>query len=236
MMTRGVVVFDIDGTLTQTNAVDEECYAQAVREVLGVSGISTDWGSYRHSTDNGILSEIIQTHCKRAATMRDMRTVRARFIDLIHERSRSDADGWNEVAGAGEIIRLLPSMGWIVAVATGGWGPSALRKLERADISLLGTAFACADHAFVRLDIIRWALRSAVGGEKSSTLPVVYVGDGFWDIDAARSGGYGFVGIGHGERASRLTAAGSQVVLSDYLDRSQFEQALISACSEYSGR
>lgn len=45
-------------------------------------------------------------------------------------------------------------------------------------------------------------------------------------------GGYGFVGIGHGERASRLVAAGSQVVMSDYLDRSRFEHALISACSQ----
>jgi len=232
MTTRGVVIFDIDGTLTRTNGVDEECYAQAVHDVLGVSGISTDWGSYRYSTDNGILHEIIETQCKRAPTGRDFRTVRSRFIELVSIRSRNDNVGWEEVAGAREILLELPSLGWTIAVATGGWGPSALRKLECANISIPIGAFACADHAFARLDIIRWALRRVVGGTKSSTIPVVYVGDGVWDLHAARAGGYGFVGIGHGERASLLVAAGSQVVMSDYLDRSRFEHALISACSQ----
>ena len=232
MTTRGVVIFDIDGTLTRTNGVDEECYAQAVHDVLGVSGISTDWGSYRYSSDNGILHEIIETHCARAPTGRDFRAVRSRFIELVNVRSRSDREGWEAVAGAREILRELPLMGWTIAVATGGWGPSALRKLECANIFISSIAFACADHAFARLDIIRWALRGAVGGTKSSTIPVVYVGDGVWDLHAAREGGYGFVGIGHGERASRLVDAGSQVVMPDYLDRSQFECALISACSQ----
>lgn len=178
MTTRGVVIFDIDGTLTRTNGVDEECFALAVRDVLGVTGISTDWSSYRHSTDTGILHEIIQTQCKRAPTGRELRAVRARFIELVHDRSESDTEGWEEIAGAREILSELPSMGWTLAVATGGWGPSALRKLQRVDICVAGLAFACADHAFGRLDIIRWALRSAVGITKSSTIPVVYVGDG----------------------------------------------------------
>ncbi|MDA0214405.1 MAG: HAD family hydrolase [Planctomycetota bacterium] len=235
-MTRGIAIFDIDGTLTRTNRVDEECYAQAVQDVLGVSNISTDWGSYRHSSDNGILHEIIETHCKRAPCGRDFRAVRARFIELVSVRSRSDSEGWEEVAGAREILRELPSMGWTIAIATGGWGPSALRKLECVNISISNISFACADHAFARLDIIRWALRGAVGVVKSSTIPVVYIGDGVWDIDAARVGGYGFVGIGHGDRAVLLAAAGSQVVLSDYLDRSKFEHALTSACLEYERR
>ncbi len=229
----GLVIFDIDGTLTHTNAVDESCYEQAVGEVLGVTGISTDWGAYEHSTDNGILSQIIQTHCGRAPTGRDFRAVRARFIELIGERSRTDPNGWSEVGGAREVVQQLPSMGWQVAIATGGWGPSARCKLERAGIPLAGMPFACADHAFARVDIIRWAVRRANGTDhKSSNIPVVYVGDGVWDLEAARSGGYGFVGVGHGDRAARLAVAGSSEVLQDYRDRSRFEQALIGACPE----
>ena len=41
-----LVVFDIDGTLLRTSGVDDECYAQALRETLGIEGISTDWGAY----------------------------------------------------------------------------------------------------------------------------------------------------------------------------------------------
>ncbi len=232
----GLVVFDIDGTLTCTNEIDESCYRQAVGEVLGVEGFSTDWGAYRHSTDNGILSEIIESHCGRAPSGRDFRDVRARFIQLISQKSRSDAEGWSAVEGAPEIMLDLPSMGWMVAVATGGWGPSARCKLDRARISLEGVPFACADHAHSRVDIIRWAIRRAVGSAQSDSIPVVYVGDGVWDLEAARVGGYGFVGIGQGERALRLTEAGSTEVLADYRDQSRFEMAVRAACSNEFGQ
>lgn len=233
MTTRGIVVFDVDGTLCNTNEVDESCMAEAVRDVLGVSDISTDWGAYRFSTDNGIVSEIIQTRCGRAPTMRDLREVRARFIELIHQRGRQDANVWTEVAGAAAVLRELASTGWQVAIATGGWGPSARHKLDRSNISIVGVPFACADHAFERVDIIRWAVRSITRIGKIPTIPVVYVGDGVWDIHAAKSGGFGFIGIGHGERASRLAAAGCSLILPDYCDRSRFEQALISASSNH---
>ena len=52
-----LVMFDIDGTLTQTCAVDAACYVEAVMEVTGLRAISTDWASYRHTTDSGILDD-----------------------------------------------------------------------------------------------------------------------------------------------------------------------------------
>lgn len=163
MTTRGVVIFDIDGTLTRTNGVDEECYAQAVHDVLGVSGISTDWGSYRYSSDNGILHEIIEMHCKRAPTGRDFRAVRSRFIELVSVRSRRDSEGWEEVAGAREILRELPSMGWTIAVATGGWGPSGstqigMRKYFHLDrrFRLRGPRFRSFGHHPLGASCCRW--------------------------------------------------------------------------------
>ena len=35
--TSQLAIFDIDGTLTATNAVDDECYARAVAEMLDVA-------------------------------------------------------------------------------------------------------------------------------------------------------------------------------------------------------
>jgi beta-phosphoglucomutase-like phosphatase (HAD superfamily) len=40
-----LVVFDIDATLTDTNAVHGDCYWQAVCEVLGLSGEHSNWPS-----------------------------------------------------------------------------------------------------------------------------------------------------------------------------------------------
>ncbi|MSR28434.1 MAG: HAD family hydrolase [Phycisphaerales bacterium] len=237
---RGLAIFDIDGTLTMTNALDEECYEASVVETLGVTGFSTDWGGYRHSTDSGILTEIVATHCGRTASGRDIRGVREKFINLVKARSVS-GDCCREVRGAAGILDALPSMGWDVAIATGGWGTSARRKLEVAGIRGNWESFASADDALTRTDIIAWAVRRACArrgaiSSSGTTIPCVYIGDGIWDVQAARSCGFGFVGIGSGERALRLVKAGVQCVLEDYQDQSRFESALDEAASGIQGR
>jgi beta-phosphoglucomutase-like phosphatase (HAD superfamily) len=50
-----LVMFDIDGTLTETMKVDEECFVRSFMDVFGFSDIDTDWSHYRHTTDSGIL-------------------------------------------------------------------------------------------------------------------------------------------------------------------------------------
>jgi phosphoglycolate phosphatase-like HAD superfamily hydrolase len=60
-----LVVFDIDGTLTDTNLVDGECYWRAVREVLGLSGERPDWSDFHHVTDVGIAAELCARHLGR---------------------------------------------------------------------------------------------------------------------------------------------------------------------------
>ncbi len=226
----GLAIFDIDGTLTATNAVDTECYAQAVADVLGVTGISTDWGSYKHSTDSAMLAEIVETNSAHAPSLRDIRSVRSRFIDLIESRSRQ-GEGFAPVRGADRVIRALRECGWTCAVATGGWGPSARRKLESAGVRAEGIAIATADDAFARTDIIEWAARRACAEWRTTRMPRVYVGDGRWDVVAARASGCGFVGIGSGERASQLVAAGAGAVLEDFQDQAQFIAAMQMACS-----
>ena len=42
-----LVMFDIDGTLTQTYEADEACFVQALREMFGFADIDTDWAGYR---------------------------------------------------------------------------------------------------------------------------------------------------------------------------------------------
>ena len=60
-----LVMFDVDGTLTATTAVDHLCYVQAVTEALGIRNFDTNWTQYRNVTDQGCLEEIILTHARR---------------------------------------------------------------------------------------------------------------------------------------------------------------------------
>ncbi|MCC5668027.1 HAD family hydrolase [Nostoc sp. CHAB 5784] len=53
-----LVMFDIDGTLTESNSLDDESYLQALHEVFGFSEILSDWTSYTHVTDACILNSV----------------------------------------------------------------------------------------------------------------------------------------------------------------------------------
>jgi phosphoglycolate phosphatase-like HAD superfamily hydrolase len=47
---------------------------------------------------------------------------------------------------------------------------------------------------------------------------VTYVGDGIWDVYAARDLGWQFIGVGTGPRAERLRSEGASHVVSDFRD------------------
>ena len=63
-----LVVFDIDGTLTDTMGVDATCFVRALSEVCGFSDIDADWSRYKHATDAGIFNEIFQPRVGRLPT------------------------------------------------------------------------------------------------------------------------------------------------------------------------
>ena len=54
------VIFDIDGTLIQSVAVDAELYDRAFRETFAVALPTTDWSVYRDATDAGIFAEAVE--------------------------------------------------------------------------------------------------------------------------------------------------------------------------------
>ena len=51
-------MFDIDGTLVESNVFDSECFQAAIQDVLDTL-FDTNWDKYNHVTDSGILSQII---------------------------------------------------------------------------------------------------------------------------------------------------------------------------------
>ncbi|MBM4112587.1 MAG: HAD family hydrolase [Phycisphaerae bacterium] len=240
-MTLKLAIFDVDGTLTRTSGVDDECWTRAVRLAWGVDGISTDWGSYRHSTDEGIAAEVMETHRGRRATRGDLDSLRECFAGLIEREARERPERFAPIPGAVTILSSLRGHGWIPAIATGGWRRTALLKLASAGVSIEGTAAAFADDAWPREQIVRIAASRAAGGaaagtqgdapndDAASSEPVeriVYVGDGVWDVTAARAGGYGFVGVATDPRASQLRRAGAPTVLEDLAEVDRVVDAL----------
>jgi len=216
-----LAVFDVDGTLAQTSGVDDDCWIRAVRMAWGVEGIDTDWSRYRHSTDEGIAAEIMETHRGRPATRQDLDELRDCFASLIEREAHEHPDQFTATAGAASALRSLPERGWSVAIATGGWRRTALIKLRTAGLDVDGVPAAFADDAWPREEIIGLAAErasKAVSHEAKAMGRIVYVGDGVWDVTAARSRGYGFVGVAVEPRAGLLRRAGASTVLADLAD------------------
>ena len=205
-----LAIFDVDGTLTSTNEVDEICFVRAFAEAHDITGFDTNWDGYRHTTDSGITFQIFQDRFGRSAKPDELLAA---------------------VSGSTKMLaRLRQEPEWTVAVATGCWQVSAQLKLEAANLTLNGFPLASAELGFSREEILQAAIeRAGAHYQQISFDRVVSIGDAPWDVRAARNLELNFVGVGSGERASLLSDAGASYVIKDYQDYDLFLQYLDSA-------
>jgi phosphoglycolate phosphatase-like HAD superfamily hydrolase len=224
-----LVMFDVDGTLTQSSDLDTKAFVQALKDVFGFNSVSTDWGSYTHVSDSGILQEICLTHRGNNPTLNETERFRTRLVQVLSYKA-SICGGIKPVRNASGILScLLTSQEYAVAYAGGSWADSALFKLRSAKLPTEGITYAFADDDFSREGIYSVAQRRAEDHYHCRFSRVVYIGDGVWDICAARRLGYSFIGIGGDEGSKRLHAEGATHVFPDYQDMERFFLAVRSA-------
>jgi phosphoglycolate phosphatase-like HAD superfamily hydrolase len=189
-----LVMFDIDGTLVDSAGFDAELYAQAVREVLNVE-LDRNWNAYEHVSDSGILEQVL----RHTRFDRDRAALAARaqdrFVGLVRDYLGREGAAVREVAGAQRLVERLRALPDVrVAIATGGWEPTARLKLEHVGIDVGGLGFASSSDARARTEIMRFAAQRALGGDACRR--ATYFGDGAWDARASAELGYDFVAVG----------------------------------------
>jgi beta-phosphoglucomutase-like phosphatase (HAD superfamily) len=84
-----LAIFDIDGTLTATNEVDDECFLRAVSETLGVDCGAVDWSDMPHVTDSAIARSLWTRDRGREPTKRDIQALQRRFHDAARRARES---------------------------------------------------------------------------------------------------------------------------------------------------
>ena len=226
---RRIAVFDVDGTLTDTNEVDNECYLRAVGEILGLDAAELNWSRAPHVTDAALLHWLCVEYCGRALSGGEGEAVLDRFLAHLRSELAARPERFQPIAGAAQVFAQLSNKGWAIALATGGWQASARLKLAAAGIPHDPLVMASATDADTRTAIMRLAVERAAAHVGSQFERIVSVGDALWDVKAARELTWPFVGIARGERAIQLRAAGAAVVLPDLLDVTAFCRALDSA-------
>jgi beta-phosphoglucomutase-like phosphatase (HAD superfamily) len=95
-----LVVFDLDGTLTRTCAVDGDCYLRAFDKSFGVKDVDDKWSEYEHVSDIGVMQEVFQSRFGRAPDPTEIEAFVECFVGLLRGRY--------EAAGSPLELSLLP--------------------------------------------------------------------------------------------------------------------------------
>jgi len=182
------IIFDIDGTLVESVAIDDRLYGDAVRAILGNVALRERWASYTHISDAGILREICIDNDLRFDAVHE--SVRTRFGEMF--RAELDKRPCRALNGALECFQSLSNRSDVdVGIATGGWGHTARMKIESAGFDKRDVPFASSDDHHVRTSIM-----SHCRQQMPASGVTVYVGDGEWDMKAAAELSWLFVGVG----------------------------------------
>jgi len=185
------VIFDIDGTLLESAAVDDALYREAVREVLGDVQLRSSLHAYDYVTDAGVFAQILEDNA--IQTEKDAQLeIKEYFVNAL--RSHVERNGpFVEIPGASDLLQSLrKSAAHAVAIATGGWRESAEFKLQSAGLNYSDFPLATANDHHERTGIMEIAL-SQLGTEFES---ITYYGDGPWDREACAALDWRFIPVG----------------------------------------
>jgi len=219
-----LALFDIDGTLTETNEVDDKCFVRAFAASHQITDIETDWTKYNHVTDSGIASEIFNQRLGRSPNEEDFLTFKSRFVENLNEFAFKDKTLFAEVSNAKVMLEKLKlEKNWVIALATGCFYDSAKLKLEKAKIHIKDFPIGTADDAISREGILQTAIEKSLekyGLKKFEK--IVSIGDGVWDVRTAKNLNLDFIGIASGKRAEALREEGANHIIKDFRDYENF--------------
>lgn len=189
-----LVMFDIDGTLVDSNDFDGPLFAEAIRDVLGLS-VDTTWKSYRNVTDSGILEELLSEDDFRWEREVLYEQVKNQFVGLTQDYMSRHPDAVTEITGARTLIARLRECPEIqIAIATGGWRETAELKLDAVGIEHRDLPLATSSDAISRTEVMLLAEQRAAA--RSPFSRKWYFGDAEWDKRASEELGYEFVAVG----------------------------------------
>jgi beta-phosphoglucomutase-like phosphatase (HAD superfamily) len=208
------VLFDVDGTLCDTSAVDDLCYRQAAAAALHITPEEADWSLAPHRTDSGIARWLWQRHRGRPPTQEERDDLRRAFVRRLEEERLADPGRLRCIPGAPRFVEDLRRVNVCVGIGTGGWRPSAELKLAASglDPALL---HATADDHETRDEIFLLAWSRAMDGSARPPTTLL-IGDSICDVGTARRLGWSFLGIASGEARERLQGAGAVSIVPDY--------------------
>lgn len=212
-----LLIFDIDGTLTDTKEVDDHCFISAFKDEFSVELPSVDWATFTNVTDYGLFLDLYTSAFHANPSESDRFKFQTRFFDYLNRELSVNATKFKAVLGASKFMEhCLEQVNFKAAYATGGWGTSAKMKLTAASISYSNIPLSSCDHSYRRQDILLEAIEQSkrqYGIENFDS--VVYFGDGEWDYKTTSELQIPFVGVDI-NNDKKLRKLGVPTIINDF--------------------
>lgn len=223
-----LVVFDIDGTLTDTKAIDDRCYLNSLKECWSCDLKNVDWSIYKNVTDAGLAKEIFFNLFEEELKEQDLHKLKEVFVAKIIKEADNNRSAFAEIRGAFDFIKALQAEAVAIAFATGGWKTSAGHKLKKIGIDLNLFPHATSDDHYTRKDILTHAIQRAKRFYGKDFSKIIYVGDGVWDYEVAGLLNIDFIGVDH-LQIGRLKQCGATKVYKDFTDIASIFKNILTA-------
>ncbi len=191
------LLFDLDGTLTQTFYADDQSYLKALSNQLSIDPNYPYWKECPHLTDEYVLHHFYQLRHGRKASSLERKRMQEDFLLELQTKQAVEPRFFLPIPGAIDFITRLLQTSNTIGIATGGWKHIAEYKLEIAgfpnDIPLIGSD----DHPTKK------GFLFALYQEVCDNTPIgdcIYIGDSPYDYKAAKELGMQFIGLDFKQR------------------------------------
>lgn len=212
-----LIIFDIDGTLTKTNAIDEKCFTRTVKQLSTARDFKFSFDDRWHFTDSYIAFQLALAQNNDSFSEQ---TFKQQF--LINLRLEAENTKFEAAEGAQALLKDLRKSKVPYALATGCWRKSAEIKLRAAGFSVPKVPMATADQFFTRDEIVTQAIVSSHRFYRTLFTDVIYIGDGYWDLITCQKLNLKFIGVDPEKNSSKAALIKSHLALSKYPDLSTF--------------
>lgn len=225
-----LIIFDIDGTLSDTHYEEDLCYGEALMELTGSSEDELrnfNWAACEHVTDPAITDAYYLEKFGRKPTEAEIADLKQRFRQKLEERHQTHPQFFQEIPGAMAFFNSLhfhPEVA--LGIATGGWTLPASFKLDAIRLHTNNVAMMGADEHYAKTHAIRRVIQMSQDMHEVYAFDrITYLGDRIYDHASSMELGINFVGI-DARRTNILAQAGITPVVNDYNDIPQLAQLL----------
>lgn len=220
------IIFDIDGTLTDTKRVEDKCFMEAFEKTFRIDIWNQKWENLQNVTDWGITEEIIWQEWNRKPKKEEYELMYSTFMENLKAERIKNKSQFSEVSGARSFFYRLKEIDeFRLGIATGSWEKSAILKLETIGITLDEICFSNSNCHKTREAIIKDVIKQL--SKKNQKIPerIIYFGDGDWDYKTCQNLGIDFIGIDI-KNNGKLSRLGAKKIFRDYINSEKILNAL----------